>query len=80
MHKYWHISESKTKIENKYFASPVYRIVCCLMWKWKLLICQSLTLKHISFSVTIDAANAIMKYNVGVKCATITPDEKRVEG
>ncbi|XP_027198844.2 LOW QUALITY PROTEIN: isocitrate dehydrogenase [NADP] cytoplasmic-like [Dermatophagoides pteronyssinus] len=29
--------------------------------------------------VTIDAANAILKYNVGVKCATITPDEKRVE-
>ncbi|OTF69095.1 isocitrate dehydrogenase[NADP] cytoplasmic-like protein [Euroglyphus maynei] len=28
--------------------------------------------------VTIDAANAILKYNVGVKCATITPDEKRV--
>lgn len=31
-------------------------------------------------SVTIDAAEAIKKYNVGVKCATITPDEKRVEG
>ncbi|UXI18237.1 hypothetical protein NH340_JMT04180 [Sarcoptes scabiei] len=29
--------------------------------------------------VTVDAANAILKYNVGVKCATITPDEKRVE-
>ena len=29
--------------------------------------------------VTIDAANAILKYNVGVKCATITPDEKRVD-
>uniref|UniRef100_A0A8B8AJS6 Isocitrate dehydrogenase [NADP] n=1 Tax=Crassostrea virginica TaxID=6565 RepID=A0A8B8AJS6_CRAVI len=29
--------------------------------------------------VTIDAANAIKKYNVGIKCATITPDEKRVE-
>lgn len=29
--------------------------------------------------VTIDAANAILKYNVGVKCATITPDEQRVE-
>ncbi|CAL1535108.1 unnamed protein product [Lymnaea stagnalis] len=29
--------------------------------------------------VTIDAAEAIKKYNVGVKCATITPDEKRVE-
>lgn len=29
--------------------------------------------------VTIDAANAILKYNVGIKCATITPDEERVE-
>lgn len=29
--------------------------------------------------ITIDAANAIKKHNVGVKCATITPDEDRVE-
>lgn len=29
--------------------------------------------------VTIDAANAIKKYGVGVKCATITPDKVRVE-
>ncbi|MCF8468003.1 MAG: NADP-dependent isocitrate dehydrogenase [Sneathiella sp.] len=29
--------------------------------------------------ITVDAANAIMKYGVGVKCATITPDEQRVE-
>lgn len=29
--------------------------------------------------VTIDAAHAIMKHNVGIKCATITPDEERVE-
>ncbi len=28
--------------------------------------------------VTIDAANAIKQYNVGIKCATITPDEARV--
>ncbi|KAH8301215.1 hypothetical protein KR018_007949 [Drosophila ironensis] len=28
--------------------------------------------------VTIDCAEAIKKYNVGIKCATITPDEKRV--
>jgi len=32
------------------------------------------------FTVTVDAANAIKKYNVGIKCATITPDESRVEG
>lgn len=30
--------------------------------------------------VTIDAAEATLKYNVGIKCATITPDEARVEG
>src|SRR5208282_3913034 len=30
--------------------------------------------------VTIDAAHAIQKYNVGIKCATITPDEDRVKG
>ncbi len=29
--------------------------------------------------ITIDAAEAIKKYNVGIKCATITPDENRVE-
>src|SRR5262245_29668433 len=29
--------------------------------------------------VTIDAANAIKKVGVGVKCATITPDEARVK-
>ena len=29
--------------------------------------------------VTIDSANAILKHGVGVKCATITPDEARVE-
>ncbi len=29
--------------------------------------------------ITVDAANAIRKHGVGVKCATITPDEARVE-
>ena len=29
--------------------------------------------------ITIDSAHAIQKYGVGVKCATITPDEARVE-
>ena len=29
--------------------------------------------------VTVDAANAIKKYGVGIKCATITPDEARVK-
>lgn len=30
--------------------------------------------------VTIDAAHAILTHNVGIKCATITPDEDRVKG
>ncbi|CAI5455304.1 unnamed protein product [Caenorhabditis angaria] len=29
--------------------------------------------------VTVDAANAILKHGVGIKCATITPDEARVK-
>ena len=29
--------------------------------------------------ITVDAANAIIEYSVGVKCATITPDDKRVK-
>ena len=32
-----------------------------------------------SDKITVDAANAIAKHGVGVKCATITPDEQRVE-
>ena len=30
--------------------------------------------------VTVDAAKAIQQHNVGVKCATITPDAGRVKG
>ena len=29
--------------------------------------------------ITVDAANAIKKYAIGIKCATITPDEARVK-
>ncbi len=32
-----------------------------------------------SDQVTIDSANAIKKFGVGIKCATITPDEARVK-
>jgi len=32
-----------------------------------------------SDQITIDSANAISKYGVGIKCATITPDEERVK-
>lgn len=30
--------------------------------------------------MTVECAEAIRRYHVGIKCATITPDEKRVEG
>lgn len=30
-------------------------------------------------TVTVEAGKAILKHKVGVKCATITPDEERVE-
>lgn len=39
-----------------------------------------LTFLQTDDQVTVDAAEAIKKYNVGIKCATITPDEARVEG
>jgi len=29
--------------------------------------------------VTVDSANAILEHRVGIKCATITPDEDRVK-
>ena len=32
-----------------------------------------------SDQITVDCANAIKKFNVGIKCATITPDEGRVK-
>ena len=32
-----------------------------------------------SDQITIDCANAIKRVGVGIKCATITPDEKRVK-
>ncbi len=32
-----------------------------------------------SDKITVECANAIKEYGVGVKCATITPDEARVE-
>jgi len=44
--------------------------------------CFDLGLEHrdkTDDQVTVDAANAILKHNVGIKCATITPDEARVE-
>ena len=64
-----------------------------IMWEWirerLILPYLDIDLKYYDLSVqkrdetddqiTVDAANAIKEYGVGVKCATITPDEQRVE-
>jgi isocitrate dehydrogenase len=64
-----------------------------IIWEWirerLILPYLDLELKYFDLSVqkrdetadqiTIDSANAIKEYGVGVKCATITPDEARVE-
>ncbi|MBW0145198.1 NADP-dependent isocitrate dehydrogenase [Sphingomicrobium clamense] len=64
-----------------------------IIWKWirerLILPYLDIDLKYYDLSVTkrdetddqitVDAANAIKQYGVGVKCATITPDEQRVE-
>ncbi|KPF53788.1 isocitrate dehydrogenase [Novosphingobium capsulatum] len=64
-----------------------------IIWEWirerLILPYLDLDLKYFDLSVekrdetgdqiTIDSANAIKQYGVGVKCATITPDEARVE-
>ena len=64
-----------------------------IIWKWirerLILPYLDVDLKYYDLSIesrdatddqiTVDAANAIKEYGVGVKCATITPDEQRVE-
>ena len=40
---------------------------------WRILVFQT------NDQVTVESAEAILKYNVGIKCATITPDEERVK-
>jgi len=38
-----------------------------------------LTKRQTNDAVTVEAAEAIQRYKVGIKCATVTPDEARVE-
>ena len=45
-----------------------------------LLLLISLNTHQTEDKVTVASAEAIKKYNVGIKCATITPDEARVKG
>ncbi|PZU63015.1 MAG: NADP-dependent isocitrate dehydrogenase [Sphingobium sp.] len=69
---------AKIKVKN-----PVVEIdgdeMTRIIWEW---IRERLSVEkrdETSDQITIDAANAIKEYGVGVKCATITPDEARVE-
>ncbi len=64
-----------------------------ILWKWikEILICPFVDLKTEYYDlglverdntldqVTVDSANATLKYGVAVKCATITPNNQRVE-
>ena len=58
-------------------------IMTCTISESLLNSCTILVIANDNFSlfhqVTIDAAAAIKKYNVGIKCATITPDQERVK-
>ena len=83
---------SKIKVENPVIeidGDEMTRIIWQLIKEQLILPYLDIDLKYYDLSVkvrddtndqiTIDAAEAIKEYGVGVKCATITPDEARVE-
>ena len=83
---------SKIKVENPVVeldGDEMTRIIWSFIKEQLILPYLDVDLKYYDLSiehrdatddqVTIDSANAIKKYGVGVKCATITPDEARVE-
>ena len=83
---------SKIKVENPVVeldGDEMTRIIWSFIKEQLILPYLDIDLKYYDLSiehrdatddqVTIDSANAIKKYGVGVKCATITPDEARVE-
>ena len=83
---------SKIKVENPVVeldGDEMTRIIWDFIKKKLILPYLDLDLKYYDLGmevrdetndqITIDAAEAIKKYGVGVKCATITPDEGRVE-
>jgi isocitrate dehydrogenase len=83
---------SKIKVENPIVeldGDEMTRIIWDFIKKKLILPYLDLDLKYYDLGmearddtddqITIDAAHAIQKYGVGVKCATITPDEQRVE-
>ncbi|MEC8322342.1 MAG: isocitrate/isopropylmalate family dehydrogenase, partial [Pseudomonadota bacterium] len=83
---------SKIKVENPVIeidGDEMTRIIWQLIKDKLILPYLDIDLKYYDLSIqvrdntndqiTIDAAQAIKEYGVGVKCATITPDEARVE-
>ena len=77
--------ESRDKTDDKsmygFQASECIWLVIRNLWLcYAVFISILFKFLSIIFLVTIEAAEAIKKYNVGIKCATITPDEKRVTG
>ena len=83
---------SKIKVENPVVeidGDEMTRIIWQMIREKMILPYLDIDLKYYDLSienrdatddqVTIDCANAIKKYGVGVKCATITPDEARVK-
>jgi len=83
---------SKIKVENPVVeidGDEMTRIIWQMIREKMILPYLDIDLKYFDLSienrdatedkVTVDAANAIKQYGVGVKCATITPDEARVK-
>ena len=83
---------SKIKVENPFVeldGDEMTRIMWDFIKKKLILPYLDIDLKYYDLGmesrdatddqITVDAAHAIKKYGVGVKCATITPDEARVE-
>jgi isocitrate dehydrogenase len=82
----------KIKVENPVVeldGDEMTRIIWAFIKEQLILPYLNIDLKYFDLSiehrdatddrVTVDAANAIKEYGVGIKCATITPDEARVE-
>jgi isocitrate dehydrogenase len=82
----------KIKVENPVVeldGDEMTRIIWAFIKEQLILPYLDIDLKYFDLSIehrdatddqaTVDAANAIKEYGVGIKCATITPDEARVE-
>src|ERR687887_2129327 len=83
---------AKIKVQNpivELYGDEMTRIIWAFIKEQLILPYLDVDLKYFDLSIssrdetddqiTVDAANAIKEYGVGVKCATITPDEARVE-